>query len=94
MNKIEIRKKILDIRRKKDKKKLQVNFQDIFKILQKFKLFGKTVGGYYPYNYEVDTIKILKEFEKKKISNFITEDQKKFSNGFFSVVIKRTAFNQ
>ena len=88
MNKTEIRKKILGIRRKNDEKKLQINFQDICRILQKFKSVGKIVGGYYPYNFEVDTTKILKQFEKKKISHYITKDQKKFSNGFFSVVIK------
>ena len=88
MNKTEIRKKILGIRRKNDNKKSQINFQDISIILQKSKSVGKIVGGYYPYNFEVDTTKILKEFEKKKISYFVTKDQKKFPNGFFSVVIK------
>ena len=93
MKKTQIRKKILEIRKKNDEKKLQINFQDIYDILKKSKSKGKIVGGYYPYNYEVDTTKILKEFEKKKISHFITKDQKKFSNGFFSLVIKRTTFN-
>ena len=63
MNKTEIRKKILGIRRKNNEKKFQINFQDISRILQKSKSVGKIVGGYYPYNFEVDTTKILKEFE-------------------------------
>ena len=53
-----------------DEKKLQINFQDICRILQKSKSVGKIVGGYYPYNFEVDTTKILKQFEKKKYVSF------------------------
>ena len=29
---------------------------------------GKIIGGYYPYNYEVDAIKILEDLEKKDFS--------------------------
>ena len=42
---------------------------------------GKILGGYYPYNYEVDTMNILEKFEKQ---NYITtKNKKKFSNGLF-----------
>ena len=83
MNKNEIRKKILDIRKKNDEKKLQINFQDISKILQKSKFVGKIVGGYYPYNFEVDTTKILKEFEKKKYLISLPKIKKNFQMDFF-----------
>ena len=83
MNKTEIRKKILDIRKKSDKKKLQINFQDIFRIIQKFKSVGKTIGGYYPYNYEVDTTKILREFEKRKYLISLPKIKKNFQMNFF-----------
>ena len=36
------------------------------KILKKHKPNGKIIGGYYPYNYEIDTLKILKKLETKK----------------------------
>ena len=65
MNKSEIRKKILKIRKKNNYKKLKIDFSQILEILKKEKKSGKIVGGYYPYNYEIDTINILKEFEKK-----------------------------
>ena len=78
MNKIEIRKKILDIRKKNDEKKLQINFQNISRILRKSKSVGKIVGGYYPYNSEVDTTKILKEFEKKKYLVSLPKIKKNF----------------
>ena len=67
MKKSEIRKKILKIRKQKKFKNKNINFQEILKILKKSKTFGKIVGGYYPYNYEVDPLKILEKFEKKII---------------------------
>ena len=67
MNKSEIRKKILKIRKKNNYKKLKINFSQISEILRKEKKNRKIVGGYYPYNYEIDTIDILEEFEKKII---------------------------
>ena len=83
MNKTEIRKKILGIRRKNDNKKSQINFQDISIILQKSKSVGKIVGGYYPYNFEVDTTEILKKFEKKKYLILLPKIKKNFQMDFF-----------
>ncbi len=65
MNKSEIRKKILKKRRQNRNKDLSINFKNIIKILRKKKINGNIVGGYYPYNYEVDAIEILKKFEYK-----------------------------
>ena len=83
MNKTEIRKKILGIRKKNNEKKFQINFQDISRILQKSKSVGKIIGGYYPYNFEVDTTKILKEFEKKKYLISLPKIKKNFQMDFF-----------
>ena len=63
MNKSEIRNKILKIR-KRNSKDFQFNFDHISKILKNNKITKRIVGGYYPYNHEVDTIKILDKFEK------------------------------
>ena len=82
MNKTEIRKKILGIR-KNNNKNLQINFKDISRILQKFKIVGKIVGGYYPYNHEVDTIKILKEFEKYNYVISLPKIKKNYQMNFF-----------
>ena len=57
MNKSAIRKKILKIRKQNNFKNLDINFKYILKILKKNKKIGKIVGGYYPYNYEVDAVK-------------------------------------
>ena len=64
MNKFEIRKKIFKIRKQYYSKNLEINFEYIFKILKKNNTLSKIIGGYYPYNYEVDAIKILEKFEK------------------------------
>ena len=59
MNKSEIRKKILKIRKQKSSKSLNINFEYLLKILKKNINIGKVIGGYYPYNYEINAIEIL-----------------------------------
>ena len=68
MNKFQIRKKIFKLRKQKKPKKLVFNFSSILEILKKKKIFGRTVGGYYPYNYEIDILPVLEKFEK---NNFL-----------------------
>ncbi len=66
MNKSEIRKRLLKVRKLNNNKCLDINFSLISKILKKDKdkVNKKIIGGYYPYNHEVDPIKILKKLEK------------------------------
>ena len=90
MSKSEIRKKILKIRKQNYFKKLKINSQTIFKVLKKENIKGKILGGYYPYNYEIDGMQILKEFEKKKLYYFTSKIKKKLTNGFFLLVNKRS----
>ena len=59
MNKTEIRKKILKARKQNISNNLVINFKYIIEILIKNKGYKKIVGGYYPYNYEVNPIEIL-----------------------------------
>ena len=66
MLKSKLRKKILKIREKTNKKNKQINFNQIVKILKKEKMIKKVVGGYYPVNFEVDDLELLKKFEKNK----------------------------
>ena len=51
VNKSQIRKKILKIRKQKKIKKFIFNFDLILNILKKKKVLGKIIGGYYRYNY-------------------------------------------
>ena len=64
MNKSQIRKKILKIRKEKNFKNSRVNSQTILKIIKKKNLKDKIFGGYYSFNYEIDAIKILENFER------------------------------
>ena len=83
MNKSQIRKKILRIRKKNNFKKLKVNFKSLLDIFEIEKIKGKNIGGYYPYNYEVDVIEILKEFEKKKYLISLPKIKDNFQMDFF-----------
>ena len=65
MKKSQIRKKFLKLRENKLKKIKSINYNNIIKLLKKKGIKGKIVGGYYPYNNEIDCIQILKKLEKK-----------------------------
>ncbi len=67
MKKLEIRKKILKLRRENYSYKSKIDIKLIMKILKKEKINNTTIGGYYPYNFEVDDIEILEKLEKKKL---------------------------
>jgi 5-formyltetrahydrofolate cyclo-ligase len=65
VNKPQIRKKIFNIRKRNSFKDLSINYNALTKVLNKIKFRNKSIGGYFPYNYEVDAIKILNKLEKK-----------------------------
>ena len=68
MKKSEIRNKIIKLRKKNYSKDLRIDFRSIIKILKKRKQKNKIIGGYYPYNHEVNVVPLLEKFEK---SNYI-----------------------
>ena len=68
MLKSKLRKKILKIREKNNKKNIQISFNQIIKILKKEKINKKVIGGYYPVNFEADDLKLLKKFEKNNFN--------------------------
>ena len=83
MLKSQLRKKILNIRKKKYPKYEEVNFNNIIKILKKEKIKNKIIGGYYPYYYEVNTIKILEKFEKLNFLVTLPKIKKNSQMDFF-----------
>jgi len=66
--KSKLRKKILKIREKSNKKNIQINFDKIIKIFKEEKITKKTIGGYYPVNFEVDDLILLNKFKKNKFN--------------------------
>ena len=88
MNKIQIRKKILKIRKQNTLDNLEIDFIDIFRILKKNKIKNRIIGGYYPCNCEVDTTKILKKFEELNFQISLPKIKKNFQMDFFRWSVK------
>ena len=88
MNKSKIRKKILKIREQNSFKNLKINLRHLLDILKKAKISNKVVGGYYPYNYEIDVTKILEELEKQKYQISLPKIKKNSQMDFFCWSIK------
>ena len=88
VNKSEIRKKILKIRKQSFSKSFNINIKYILRVLRKKKIYGKIVGGYYPFNYEVDTMEILNDFEKQNYKISLPKIKKNFKMDFFDWSIK------
>ena len=86
MKKSDIRKKILRIRKTKNFKKIKT--QSILKVLKKKSISGKILGGYYPYNYELDIMEILKKFEKKKFKISLPKIKVNSQMNFFPWITK------
>jgi 5-formyltetrahydrofolate cyclo-ligase len=78
-----LRKKILKIRKKTNKKNIHINFNQIIKIFKKEKINKKTIGGYYPVNFEIDDLALLRKFEKKKFNISLPVIKKNFQMDFY-----------
>jgi len=65
--KSKIRKKILDIRKKKNNKNIKFSFLKIFKEIKKYISKKKIVGGYYPVNFEINILEFLEKLEIKGV---------------------------
>ena len=83
MNKSEIRKKILKIRKFNNNKNQKINFKSLMKILRKSKITGKVIGGYYPYNYEVSSKEIFRKLEKYNYHLTLPKISKNYQMDFF-----------
>ena len=66
MLKSKLRKKILKVRQKLNTKNIQIDFNQIIKILKKEKISNKIIGGYYPVNFEIDDLALLRKFKNNK----------------------------
>jgi len=84
VNKTEIRNKIIKIRKKKFDKDLQINLSKFISFLKIDKLNLKSIGGYYPSNYEIDDLDILDLLEKKNFKISLPIVKKKNQMNFYS----------
>ena len=83
MKKSQIRKKIFKYRKTKNFSNYSISFKPISKILKKMRLKGKVLGGYYPYNYEVNIMNILKKFEEQNYIISLPKIKKNSHMDFF-----------
>ena len=83
MSKSKLRKKILQIREKFNTKDIQINFNQITKILKKEKISNKIIGGYYPINFEIDDLALLRKFKKNKFIISLPVIKKNFQMDFY-----------
>ena len=67
MNKSQIRNKIIKIRKKKFNKDLKIDLGKFISFLKINEINPKSIGGYYPSNYEIDDLDILNLLEKKNL---------------------------
>ena len=67
MSKINLRKKILKLRKLKYNERIEINLLFLYKILKKHKINKPSIGGYINVNYEMNCIDVLKKLERKKI---------------------------
>ena len=83
MLKSKLRKKALKIRKVANKNNLKINFNKVFSLIKKNYLIKKSIGGYFPVNYEVDDLEILKEFAKKNYQISLPVIKKNFNMDFY-----------
>ena len=83
MLKSKLRKKILKIRQEFNKKNILLEYYKIIEILKKEKIKKKFIGGYFPVNFEVDDLELLKKFEKNKFKVSLPVIKKNFQMDFY-----------
>ena len=82
MKKYQIRKKILKLRKSKNLENHHINIENLIKVI-KYQKNIKIVGGYFPYNKEIDDPKILQKLEKKKYLITLPKIKKNNQMDFF-----------
>jgi 5-formyltetrahydrofolate cyclo-ligase len=83
VNKSNIRKKILKLRKNNNKKELKIDCDNFFSFLKKNKYNYKNFGGYYPSNFEIDDLEILELLEKKNFKISLPVIKKNNQMDFF-----------
>ena len=83
MNKSKIRVKIIKLRKNNANKNFRISLDRFFSFLKKNKFNLKNLGGYYPYNFEIDDLEILELLEKKKFKISLPIIEKNNQMDFF-----------
>ena len=83
MIKSKLRDKVLKIRKIVNEHNINIDFNKVYKLIKKNNLVKKSIGGYFPVNYEVNDLEILKRFAKKKYQISLPVIKKNFEMDFY-----------
>ena len=83
MNKSQLRKKILKIRKNNFNKNLKININNFISFLKLNTDSADNLGGYYPSNHEIDDLEILDLLEKKNFKISLPVIRKNNQMDFF-----------
>ena len=83
MLKSKLRKQVLRIRKNTNKNDIKINFNKIIYLFKKEKIFKKNIGGYFPVNYEVDDLNLLREFKKNRYKISLPAIKKNYEMDFY-----------
>ena len=83
MLKSKLRKQILRIRKKVNKDNIKINFDKIISLFKKEKIYKKNIGGYFPVNYEVDDLDLLRQFKKNYFDISLPVIKKNYEMDFY-----------
>ena len=83
MNKSQLRKKILKIKKNNLNKNLKININNFVPFLKSNTDSAYNLGGYYPSNYEIDDLEILDLLEKKNFKISLPVIRKNNQMDFF-----------
>ena len=83
MIKSKLRNKVLKIRKIVNEHNINIDFNKVYKLIKKNNLVKKSIGGYFPVNYEVNDLEILKRFAKKKYQISLPVIKKNFEMDFY-----------
>ena len=81
--KSKLREKILKIRQKNNSRNIKIDINKIINLFKKENITKKNIGGYYPINFEIDDLDMLKEFEKKNFNISLPKIKKNFDMDFY-----------
>ena len=84
MLKSKLRNKILKVRKKINKNNIQIDFNKLIKFFKKEKINKKNIGGYYPINFEIDDLELLKKFKKNGFIISLPVIKKNFQMDFYN----------
>ncbi|MDA9604503.1 5-formyltetrahydrofolate cyclo-ligase [Candidatus Pelagibacter sp.] len=83
MLKSKLRKKTIKIRSKNNKKNIKINFNKIINLFREKKINKKSIGGYYPVNFEIDDLELLQKFQRKGFNISLPVIKKNFQMDYY-----------